>query len=150
MEYRGAAEPPRAGKSTPTRPASRRPTPRDDPRREPGELAWNCANRAWRETAGPCEPEIIPMKTNCKSFDTLFLPSFFPSFFFSLTVLALSLCALPHSQLSLPLPLSLALPGTRPLTCQGGKSFKEREKKKSLNHGRDSAVLLVWQVPLGF
>lgn len=49
--------------------------------------------------------------------------------------------------------LPCALPGTRPLTCQerggefkGKRTQRERGRKKSPNHGRDSAVLLVWQV----
>lgn len=92
-------------------------------------MTWN----SW-----PHEPMIIPIKNNYKCFDTLSLPTNPSHIFFPPWELQ-TRAPLPHSQF-----LPLTLPGTRPLTCQGGKVL--RKGKKNLNHGRDSAVLLVWQV----
>lgn len=78
------------------------------------------------------QPQIILIKTNIWLFGCVF-PPLLPG---------ISRCALFHIPCSPS--VSLSLPGTRPLTCQGEKVL--REKKKSPNHGRDFAVLLVWRV----
>lgn len=76
---------------------------------------------SWRETEQIThdvkqlarEPKIIPIKTEYKCFDTLSLP-FHESWG----------RALAHSQFS-----ALSLPGTRPLTCEGGKVLRTEKKK---------------------
>lgn len=94
------------------------------------------ANHTWRETAGSWAKDNSNNKDNNNKLTRSVLIHFLLPFSWQLEPRAL-----PHSQFSLSLFQVHAL-----WQVVRGKSFKERKKKKSLNHGRDSAVLLVWQV----